>query len=161
MMQFNEFVNHKERESRKHLKLIKRVLETAKPSFKVKSFTDDEDPFLFVHAPSDNFTFEGIRIYPIGDSYAYKIQNAEDTHPFGKAYGLNIEKMFSDHMSDDANPKEAAKNVADDIRREIRKFFELTGEAEQDIAGSKVDDGNRYVLKTGGTDYSSLVFNKM
>jgi len=77
------------------------------------------------------------------------------------AYGLNIEKMFSDHMSDEANAKDAAKNVADDIRREIRKFFELTGEAEQDIAGSKIDSGDKYLLKTGGTDYSSLIFNKM
>jgi hypothetical protein len=161
MMQFNEFVNHKERESRRHLKIIKKVLETAKPSFKVKSFMDDEDQYIFVYAPDENFTFEGIRIYPIGDGYAYKIQNTENTHPFGMAYGLNIEKMFSDHMSDEANAKDAAKNVADDIRREIRKFFELTGEAEQDIAGSKIDSGDKYLLKTGGTDYSSLIFNKM
>jgi len=161
MINFNEFVDHKDRACRRHLNLIKKILESAKPSFKIKPFLDEENPYIFVHSPDDNFTFEGIRIYPIGSTYAYKIQNAEDTHPFGKAYSLDIEKMFSDQMGENISPDEAAKRVADDVRRELRRFFKKSTEAEQDMAGSKVDNSNSYVLKTGGTDYSSLVFNKM
>ncbi len=159
MMQFNEFVNHRERESREHLKLIEKVLKSGKDSLKVKSFLENDDPYLFVYAPNDNFTFEGIRIYPIGDSYAYKIQNAEDTQPFGKAYSLDLEKMFADHMSDNSDSSEAAEKVSKDIKKEITRFFDLTGKAEEELAGSKPDSG--YVLKTGGSDYSSLVFNKL
>lgn len=158
-MQFNEFVNHRERESRDHLKLIEKILKSGKNPLKVKPFLNDDDPYLFVYSPDDNFTFEGIRVYPIGDNYAYKIQNAEDTQPFGKAYSLDIEKMFADHMSDNIEPDEAAKKVSENVRREIHRFFELSGKAEEELSGTKPDSG--YVLKTGGTDYSSLIFNKL
>jgi hypothetical protein len=158
-MQFNEFVNHRERESRDHLKLIEKILKSGKDSLKVKSFLSEDDPYLFVYAPNDNFTFEGIRVYPIGDTYAYKIQNAEDTQPFGKAYSLDLEKMFADHMSDNIESDEAAKRVSENVKREINRFFELTGKAEEELAGTKPDSG--YVLKTGGSDYSSLIFNKL
>jgi len=158
-MQFNEFVNHRERESRDHLKLIEKILKSGKDSLKVKSFLSEDDPYLFVYAPNDNFTFEGIRVYPIGDTYAYKIQNAEDTQPFGKAYSLDLEKMFADHMSDNIESDEAAKRVSENVKREISRFFELTGKAEEELAGTKPDSG--YVLKTGGSDYSSLIFNKL
>jgi len=158
-MQFNEFVNHRERESRDHLKLIEKILKSGKDSLKVKSFLSEDDPYLFVYAPNDNFTFEGIRVYPIGDIYAYKIQNAEDTQPFGKAYSLDLEKMFADHMSDNIESDEAAKRVSENVKREINRFFELTGKAEEELAGTKPDSG--YVLKTGGSDYSSLIFNKL
>lgn len=158
-MQFNEFVNHRERESRDHLKLIEKILKSGKDSLKVKSFLSEDDPYLFVYAPNDNFTFEGIRVYPIGDTYAYKIQNAEDTQPFGKAYSLDLEKMFFDHMSDNIESDEAAKRVSENVKREINRFFELTGKAEEELAGTKPDSG--YVLKTGGSDYSSLIFNKL
>jgi hypothetical protein len=156
-MQFNEFVNHRERESRDHLKLIEKILKSGKDSLKVKSFLSEDDPYLFVYAPNENFTFEGIRVYPIGDTYAYKIQNAEDTQPFGKAYSLDLEKMFADHMSDNIESDEAAKRVSENVKREINRFFELTGKAEEELAGTKPDSG--YVLKTGGSDYSSLIFN--
>jgi hypothetical protein len=119
----------------------------------------EDDPYLFVYAPNENFTFEGIRVYPIGDTYAYKIQNAEDTQPFGKAYSLDLEKMFADHMSDNIESDEAAKRVSENVKREINRFFELTGKAEEELAGTKPDSG--YVLKTGGSDYSSLIFNKL
>jgi len=158
-MQFNEFVNHRERESRDFLKLIAKILKSGKDSLKVKSFLSEDDPYLFVYAPNDNFTFEGIRVYPIGDTYAYKIQNAEDTQPFGKAYSLDLEKMFADHMSDNIESDEAAKRVSENVKREISRFFELTGKAEEELAGTKPDSG--YVLKTGGSDYSSLIFNKL
>jgi hypothetical protein len=158
-MQFNEFVNHRERESRDHLKLIEKILKSGKDSLKVKSFLSEDDPYLFVYAPNENFTFEGIRVYPIGDTYAYKIQNAEDTQPFGKAYSLDLEKMFADHMSDNIESDEAAKRVSENVKREINRFFELTGKAEEELAGTKPDSG--YVLKTGGSDYSSLIFNKL
>lgn len=158
-MQFNEFVNHRERESRDHLKLIEKILKSGKDSLKVKSFLSEDDPYLFVYAPNENFTFEGIRVYPIGDTYAYKIQNAEDTQPFGKAYSLDLEKMFADHMSDNIESDEAAKRVSENVKREISRFFELTGKAEEELAGTKPDSG--YVLKTGGSDYSSLIFNKL
>lgn len=159
MMQFNEFVDHKDRQHRRHLKLIEKILTTGNDPMKVKSFLDEEDPYLFVYAPNENFTFEGIRVYPIGNTYAYKIQNAEDTHPFGKAYSLDLEKMFADHMSDNIDADEAGKKVSEDVRRELKRFFELTGKAEEDLAGTKPDSG--YVMKTGGTDYSSLIFNKI
>lgn len=159
MMQFNEFVDHKDRQHKRHLKLIEKILATGKKPLKVKPFVDEEEPYLFVRAPHDNFTFEGIRVYPIGNTFAFKIQNAEDTHPFGKAYPLDLEKMFADHLSDNIDPDEAAKKVSEDVRREVRRFFDLTGKAEEEMSGTKPDGG--YIIKTGGTDYSSLVFNKV
>lgn len=159
MMQFNEFVNHRERQNKENLQLIEKILKSGKNALKVKSFINEEDPYLFVYSPNDNFTFEGLRVYPIANSFCYRIQNAEDTQPFGKAYSLDLEKMFADYMADSTETDEAAKKVSESVKREIIKFFELTGKAEEELSGQKQDTG--YVLKTGGSDYSSLVFNKL
>jgi len=159
MLVFNEFINHKERENREHLNLIAKILRTGKEKMDVKEFYDNDDPYLFVKAPNDDFSFEGIRVYPRGKLMAFRIQNAEDTQPFGKAYGIHMDKMFADFMSETADPDEAAKKVAEGVRREIKKFFELTHKAEEEIAGTLPEKG--YIIKTGGTDYSSLIFNKL
>ena len=44
---------------------------------------------------------------------------------------------------------------------EIKKFFKKSAEAEEDLANSSIMQGDKYILRTGGTDYSSLVLNKM
>lgn len=159
MLLFNEFINHKEREDREHLSLISKILTSGNQKLEVKELFNDGDPYLFVKAPNENFSFEGIRIYPRGKIMAFRIQNAEDTQPFGKAYGLNMDKMFADFMGETMDADEAAKKVSESVRREINRFFELTGKAEEDMAGTLPDKG--YILKTGGSDYSSLVFNKL
>lgn len=159
MLLFNEFVNHKEREDRDHLTLLANILKSGNDKMDVKEFYEDDDPHIFVKAPKDNFSFEGIRIYPRGNLMAFRIQNAEDTQPFGKAYGIHMDKMFADFMSETADQEEAAKKVAESVKKEIKRFFELTHKAEEDLAGTMPDKG--YILKTGGTDYSSLIFNKL
>jgi hypothetical protein len=54
----------------------------------------------------------------------------EKTHPFGKAYQLNLEEMFGDLLADHRNPEEAGKQVIKAVTEEVKKFFDKTASAE-------------------------------
>lgn len=157
MRQFVEFVNRRQREAIKHLKLVEKMLK--KQGMDVKSFLEEEDPYLFVKA-TEPLSFEGIRIYEIGNALAYRIQKEPETHPYGTAYALNLEDMFSDYMSDNINEEQAANKVIESTAKEIKKFFKKSAEAENELGHGQSMPGSNYVLKTGGTDYSSLVLNR-
>ena len=165
-MQFNEFINHRQREDREHLALLARVLKSGNDKFEIKTFFDDDDPYIYIKSPYETFSFEGIRVYPRGDTFAYKVQNEEDTHPYGKAYSLDLERMFSDFMGDNLEAEDAAKRVMLSAKREIRTFFKKTEEAEEKISDSPAK--SQYLLKTGGAgdlsapqDYSTMVTGKV
>lgn len=157
-MHFFEFVDRKQREANKHLKIMEKVLK--KTGFDVKAHIDDEeDPYLFVKSPK-SLSFEGIRIYEIGDTMAYRIQKEEKTHPYGKSYNLNLEDMFGDFMSENMNEKKAGQKVIESVAKEIKSFFEKSAKAEEEMLSSD-DQDIGLIVKTGGTDYSTTVLNKL
>lgn len=158
MKQFLEFIDRKQREANKHLKLIERLLKRS--DLDVKSYLEEDDPYIFVKSPNQKLSFDGIRIYEIGDMIAYRIQKEEKTHPYGKSYRLDIEDMFSDFMSEDMKPEEAGKKVIESVVTEIKKFFARSAKAEAEMMDVG-QDGGGLILKTGGTDYSTTVLNKI
>jgi hypothetical protein len=158
MKQFLEFIDRKQREGKKHLKLIERVLR--KGGLQIYSHLEEEDhPYLFVKAPN-KLSFDGIRIYEIGEMIAYRIQKEEKTHPYGKARLLDLESMFNDYMSENMKEKEAGKRVMESVVNEVRKFFLKTSNAEKEMIDSGQDDPG-LIIKTGGNDYSNAVINRV
>ncbi len=161
MQTFNEYVDKKERESKKHLKIVKKALESS--DYKVSEHLTDDDPYIFVFSPEKNLSFEGVRVYKIAGSFAYRIQKEEKTQPFGDAYPLDIEEMFEDLMTDNHNPEKAGKEVVKAISETIKKFFTGTAKAEKDLMSSEFDRNNpmgQVAVRSGDTDYSSMIFSK-
>lgn len=159
MKSFSEFVDKKTRETKRQLELISKVLQ--KEGVKVQSFLHEtDDPYIYVEDPGKQLTFGGIRIYKIGDSISFRVQKEQKTHPYGKAYPLDIEAMFKDLTSDDKSEGEAGKIVMRAINKEVRSFFIKSGDAEKELRDSEFDRGDSIGLaSTGGTDYSSLIHN--
>jgi len=161
---FGNFVDKKKRDSIRQLRLLKQVLEGS--GMKVESFLDTEsgDPYVFCFTPDKNGSFDGVRIYKIGDQLAFRVQKENKTHPYGKAYPLPIEEMFHDFLSDqDVDQMKAGKKVIESVAKEMRRFFDQSVEAEKEDreGGIEGDDTQGNVLvRTTGTDYSSLVYNK-
>lgn len=157
-IQFLEFVDRKQREGKKHLKLIERLLR--KGGMQVYAHLEDEEqPYVFVKAPNEKLSFDGIRVYEIGEMIAYRIQKEEKTHPFGKAYMLDIEDMFNDFMSENMEEEEAGQKVIESVVEELKKFFTKSSKAEQEMLDGGAD-GSGLVIKTGGSDYASSVLNR-
>lgn len=154
---FREFVDHKERENRRHLKIIKKLLEAK--DFKVKGYVETDDPYIFVASTNKKTSFNGIRVYHIGSQIAFRVQNEADTHPYGKAYPLDIEEMFNDLLSDN-KPKEAAQKVMTEVVREIKRFFDSSAKAEGEFEDA-TDPLDRLITKSTGTDYSNNLMTRM
>lgn len=155
--QFLEFVDRKQREAIKHLGLMEKLFKNS--GMQVSAFLEDENPYLFVKSPNHRLSFDGVRIYEIGGMITYRVQRELKTEPFGKAYLLDVEDMFNDFMSENMEEEEAGKKVVESVIKEIKKFFDKSAKAEQELVDSG-QDGAGIVLKTGGTDYSSSVVNK-
>ena len=162
MANFREFVSTKKREAVKQLRVIKAVLE--KEGFTVDGFLNDEDPYIYVNTTDDNLSFDGIRVYKIGESFAYRIQKEKDTHPYGRAYQLDIEEMFNDFVSEHGDEEKAGKRAMEALAGEIKHFFKKTVEAEKEIKIGDVlddEDGESGVLmRPSGLDYSTMVSSK-
>lgn len=154
MTLFLEFINKKQREAQKHLALVERLLK--KHGLKTKSYLEEEDPYIFLYNPGQNLSFEGIRIYEIADVIAYRVQNEEQTHPYGTAYQLNLEEMFNDYMSENIKEEEAGKKVIESVLKELETFFKKSAIAEDNIKEKET----LLQIKTGGSDYSTSVFSK-
>lgn len=163
---FGEFVDKKKRESIDQLQVVKQMLE--KSGLRVDNFLETDsrdDPYVYCFSPSRNGSFDGIRIYKIGNQLAFRVQKEAKTHPYGSAYPLPIEEMFHDFLSDeDVDQRKAGKKVMESVVKEIRKFFEKSVEAEKDERDKIIDQGKdsqgSVLVKTTGTDYSALVYNK-
>lgn len=157
MKTFNAFIDKKQRESKKHLKLVKKIFDSK--GMKCNEHLEDDDPYIFLFTKNKDLNFEGIRIYKIGNQLAFRIQKEEKTHPFGEAYALNIEEMFDDLMADEHNPEKAGKEVVKAVISEVERFFKKTGQAEKDLISSKFDnkDGNGIAIRNTATDFSNLI----
>jgi hypothetical protein len=158
MRTFYEFIDRKTRQDRKHLRIIKKMLESH--GIEVKSFLDEQDdPYIFAVAPNRSLSFDGIRIYKIGGNVAYRIQREDRTPPDGKSYPLNIEDMFEDFMADDIKQDEAGKRVINTVVYEVKTFFDKSLEAEKEVERGDFDTMgdplDRTMIPTTGTDYSS------
>lgn len=156
MKSFGEFVDKKARETQKQLELIHKLLERG--GFKVKEHLHEGDPFIYVEDSGKQSSFGGVRIYKIGDSISFRIQKEEKTHPYGRAYLLDIEAMFKDLTSDDYTEGEAGKKVIEAVRQEIRLFFNKSAAAEKEIRASEFDRDDAATMAGDlGNDYSSLI----
>lgn len=162
---FGEFVDKKKREAFRQLRLIEKLLVTK--GFNVENYLNEEsrDPYIFCWNPARNTSFEGIRIYKIGDILAFRIQKESETHPFGSAYQLKIEEMFDDLMGEEGmTEQEAGKRVMEAVSCEVRRFFEKSEKAEEEQrAGaytSPYGDGNQIDVRSTPTDYSSQIYSK-
>lgn len=158
---FGTYCDKKKRESVRHLRLVKQILE--RTGMKVDNFLETEgDPYIFCHNPSKNGSFDGIRLYKIGEGLAYRIQKESKTHPYGSAYQLPIEDMFQDFLSDNISQKKAGIKLIETVGQEIRKFFEKSIEAERDERRNDIekDNAGAVLVRTTGTDYSSLISNR-
>ena len=129
-MKFSDFYNKKERTAKKQLSVLKKVL--TNENMKVEDFTDKEDPYIFVKSDKD-LSFDGIRIYKIGDGLAYRAQKENDTHPYGKSYLLPVEELWEDFLGDNIDEEKAGKELAEAITKEIKDFFDKSLKAEQDL----------------------------
>ncbi len=160
MSQFREFVDKKVRRSKKELSTVKKVLESS--NMKVTDFTDEEEPYIFVYSPDDGLSFDGVRIYKIGDSLAFRVQREAKTHPYGKAYSIDVKKMWEDLLSDKMDEEKAGKEIMKSVIEELRNFFKKSAHAERDLRASEIDKerGNslgRVVIGSTGTDYSNMI----
>lgn len=155
---FKEFVDKKTRESKKQLYTIEKVLK--KEGMNVVNFLEDDEPHIFLRNPQGGTSFDGVRIYKIGGNIAYRVQKEDRTHPYGKAYLLDVEGMFEDLISDQTE-QTAGEQVIKSIAQELRKFFEKNAEAEKEIRQSEFDQKSdpmgRVTINSGGADYANSV----
>lgn len=162
METFLEFVNKNKRDGKRHLTILEKVFQRG--NMTVKPFMDEDNPYIYVAAPTKEMSFGGVRVYQIGDTIAYRIQKQENTEPFGRPYLLDVEEMYEDFMADDIKEDEAAKRIVQAVADEVSRFFRKSKEAErdfQDVEFDKQTDGmGKIVLKPTGTDYSNTVYNK-
>lgn len=159
---FGDFIDKKQRDSMKQLKLIEQLL--TKQGFKVSDFMTEheDDPYIYVESPNRSTSFDGVRVYKIGDTIAFRIQKESETHPYGNAYALKIEDMFDDLMSeDDMDEVKAGKLVMKAVAKELTSFFEKSDEAEQEErAGDISQSDDDVMIRSTGTDYSSQIYSK-
>ena len=162
MKTFHEFVDRKTRRAKRQLQIIEKILK--KNNMSVSSFLEGDDPYVFLRSNKGGTSFEGVRIYKIGGNIAYRIQKEEKTHPFGKAYPLDIEGMWDDLIGDKMNEEEAGKKIIEAVKEEFDTFFVKSSDAEKQLRAGDFDKrdnplGN--VMLTGqGNDYSNLIHSK-
>jgi len=137
MFDFKEFVDKKGRAARRELGIIKRMLESR--GLKAVLHNDEDNPYVFLKAPNDKLSFDGIRIYKIGETLAYRIQKDEKAKPYGTAYPLNIEEMFYDFLADEMDEDKAGKGVIESVAKQFGRFFERTAEVEKKLLVNSVD----------------------
>jgi hypothetical protein len=155
MHTFNEFVDRKTREAKKQLEVVKKILDHN--NFNVSDFLDGAEPYLFLRAPESRLSFDGVRIYKIGDTLAYRVQREQDTHPYGKSYNLNLEEMFEDFMSDGGKQEDAGKKVINAVTESFKDFFEKSASAEDELKQSQFDKNKDPLARSTGTDYANKV----
>jgi imidazoleglycerol phosphate dehydratase HisB len=157
---FLEFVDHKEREGKRHLKILHKLFQSE--DFETKEHINNDDPYIFITNPLKNASFDGIRIYEIGSTLAFRIQKEENCHPFGRAYQLDVEEMYSDLLTDHHKAEDAGKALVKMIAEEIKLFFNRQAKAENELkdifkGSDPKTPFNRVAVKSQGMDYANLV----
>jgi len=153
-MKFSSFVDKKTNKARKELALVRGVLEEG--GLKVEDFTKERDPYLYVPSTKKGLDFGGIRIYKVGSSIAYRIQNEGDTEPYGASYPLDIEGMF-DELISEMDEDKAAEEIKKAVLEEINGFFERSMEAQDEIGDNMFDPQSKIVVPGRAGDLSNMM----
>jgi len=162
MRSFRDFYENKVRLAIKQLNIVAQVVEKA--GFKVDHYLDEQfqEPYVYVRNPNRNTSFDGVRLYKIGDKLAYRVQRENATHPYGNAYSLDVELMFDDLMEEgEHKPEVIGQKVMEMVAKELRAFFEESADAEQETAdkemGKEADGlGHVHVRNPQGGDGSGM-----
>jgi hypothetical protein len=157
---FQEFVDKKTRQSKKRLQIVEKILKSQ--GMAVNNFLSEDDPYIFLRSSTGSLPFDGLRIYRIGDSIAYRVQKEDKTHPYGKAYLLDVEGMYEDLISDNVDEEKAGKTVIKSVAEEMRNFFSKSAEADKEVRAAELDQqtdpmGSVALSSSTGTDYSNTL----
>jgi excinuclease UvrABC helicase subunit UvrB len=168
MKTFLEYSTHRVREhDPKKLELLFKAL--TKSGLFVADKTDlEKDPHLFVQAIPEPEEFEGIRIYILGNICAYRVQKLKDTEPYGKAYFLDVQKMYDDAIKDigdagDQNKKIYVDALIKKLGEKLQKFYKDSVKDEEEFISSQIDGDNRtdiggaMLAPANGGDYANKV----
>lgn len=121
MKTFDNYISTQQKKSIEKLHLVGQILKMGE--LKVKEFFNDKyDPYLYVLSNADT-QFEGIRVYPIENVIAFRVQNMEDTQPYGKAVEINVEEMLEDNISSNQDGNNLGEEIAQNIIEQIKNFF--------------------------------------
>lgn len=162
LMSFNDYQDKSILESRKKIKILHKILDYL--NVKNKVFLKGQDPYIYVNSPYDNSEIPGIRIYPIANKIAFKLQKGPKDLPQGRPYLLDFEKIYGEIVDDyvktdknkdeesDNSDEKAAKKVAEQFLETLKQFFKTK-------SNNKVDSEKAATINLG-TDYSSLLYSK-
>jgi hypothetical protein len=154
MHNFFDYISRSTLNNERKLKTLHKILKRG--GIKNRIFIKSDDPYVFVYSTDSECDFQGVRIYPIANKMAFRIQNRVDTHPYGRPYLLDFEGMFNSFMAkEDADEMKAGKKVIEHFINSMKKFFKLSAGAQ-----NEEDNIENLSTKTQGTDYSSQVFSK-
>jgi hypothetical protein len=133
--------------------------------FTVDSHLEDEDdPYIFIKAGKGNLSFEGVRLYKIGDSIAYRVQKESKTHPYGKAYLLDVEGTFNDIIAETGSEAKAGEYLMKSLNKEFKKFFEKSEVAEKELRSVEEDPdnpGGGVLLRNASSDYATSINSRI
>jgi hypothetical protein len=153
-MRFSSFIDKKNRDARRELGIIRDILSEAK--LKVDDFLKDDVPYLFLKNTDKDLDFDGVRIYKIGSSMAYRVQKESKTEPYGEAYLLDVEDIFGDLITDMSEEK-AANKVKEAVVEEFKSFFRKSVEAQDEIAGEGGDPQSKIIVNGSAGDLSNAM----
>lgn len=154
LMKFSSFLDKKMNETRKQLKIVGELLERS--DFKVDCFVNDEDPYIYVHADQDGLSFDGVRVYKVGDELAYRVQRESGTAPYGAAYGLGLEDIFGELIAD-MKEEEAARKIEKALGQEFKNFFKKSSEAQDELNGMQFDKASKTLIGGSHGDLSNTM----
>jgi len=157
-MKFSSFIDIKNKKIIKELKILEEVLSK---NFDIKSFLESESPYIYLKCTKQDVPFDGVRLYKIGSNWAYRVQNESDKEPYGKAYPLDIEKMFED-LIPDMSEEEAGESIAEALVDEFNKFFSKSCQIEKEIGIGLFDKkditNQNLIVGSNSGDFSNSIY---
>lgn len=153
-MKFSTFIDKKTNKARKELAIVMEVLKEG--GLQVEDFLKGADPYLYIPSTKKNLDFGGVRVYKIGSTIAYRIQNEGDTEPYGVSYPLDVEGMFEDILGEMDEDK-AAEEIKKAVVEEVQNFFERSLEAQDEISSRQFDPQSKIVVGGKAGDLSNMM----
>lgn len=153
-MKFSAFVDKKTNRARKELGIVMEILKEG--GLQVKEFLKGGDPYLYVPSTEKGLDFGGVRIYKIGSTVAYRVQNESDTQPYGISYPLDVEDMFEDLLGE-MDEEKAAGEIKKAVVEELRNFFGKSLEAQDEVVSKQFDPQSKIVVGGKAGDLSNMM----
>jgi hypothetical protein len=156
-MKFSSFLDIKNKKIIEQLEILEKILSK---KFKVDSFLQNESPYVFVYSQEENLPFQGVRIYKVGSNWAYRIQNENETQPYGKAYPLKLEEIYENLVAD-SQEKDVGEIIANALIEEFENFFKKSSEAEMNNNSfiiTKKDVSNQTIVGRNSGDFSNMIY---